>query len=259
MIPDVDVRIRTEIEADEIDGSFVPRALPEVAWIEIDGEAVLLVEGTTRVHWLNPTGTVVWNNLDGSITIDQLSDALSSAFGVEREVIYEDVLGVVREFGKAGLLDGVAMAKPEVHQHGPKGLDVGTALQPFNLSSLDGVQTSLSDLGGRRVLLVNWRPGCGFCARIAPELAELQPDLYSSGVDLVLVATESADDNRALLEESGLSCILLLCNGTEVEEFKGLGTPSAYLIDEHGKTASDLVVGADKVPLLAAELAGRSD
>lgn len=259
MIPDVEVRIRTEIEADEIDAAFVPRALPEVAWIEIDGEAVLLVEGTTRLHWLNPTGTVVWNNLDGSITIDQLSDELSSAFGVEREVIYEDVLAVVREFGKAGLLDGVAMAKPEVHQHGPKGLEVGTAFQPFTLSNLDGVQTSLSDLSGRRVLLVNWRPGCGFCARIAPELAELQPELDRQGVDLILVATESADNNRALLEESGLTCTLLLSNGTEVEEFKGLGTPCAYLIDEQGKTASDLMLGADNVPRIAAELAGRAN
>lgn len=259
MIRDEDVRIRTEIEADEIDGSFVPRALSEVAWIEIDGEAVLLVEGTTRLHWLNPTGTVVWNYLDGSVALDELSDELSSAFGVERDVIFQDVLGVVREFGKAGLLEGVAMAKPEVHQHGPKGLDVGTALQPFTLTDLDGVQTSLSDLGGRRVLLVNWRPGCGFCSRIAPELAEVQPDLHSKGVDLVLVATESADDNRALLEESGLSCTLLLSNGTEVEEFKGLGTPCAYLIDEVGKTASELMLGADNVPLLAAELAGREN
>lgn len=257
MIPDTEVRIRTEIDAEEIEASFVPRVNPEVGWVEIEGEAVLLVEGTTRLHWLNPTGTVVWRCLDGSVSIDQLSDQLSSSFGVEREVIYNDVLDVVREFGSAGLLDGVAWEEPHQHQHqqGPQGLEIGTALQPFTLTSLDGSDTSLEDLAGSRLLLVNWRPGCGFCSKIAPDLAELQPGLERRGIRLVLVATEDADSNRALLDEAGLGCLLLLNDGMKVQEFQGLGTPCAYLVDEHGKTASELLMGADRVPAFAGELA----
>ncbi|MGH2747961.1 MAG: PqqD family peptide modification chaperone [Actinomycetota bacterium] len=257
MIPDEDIRIRTEIDADEIDAGFVPRARSDVKWVEIEGEAVLLVEETTRLHWLNPTGTVVWKCLDGAIALDELSDELSAAFGAEREVIHKDVLDLVREFGKAGLLDGVAMETPKPYT-GPEGLEIGTELQPFSLPDLDGVGVSLEDLRGRRLLLVNWSPTCGFCEQIAPDLAELQPELDRRGIDLVLVALGDADGNRELMEETGLSFTVLLNDGTELEAFKGLGTPSAYLIDEGGKVASELALGADKVPALAAQAAGRA-
>lgn len=256
MIPDEDIRIRTEIDADEIDATFVPRARSDVAWVEIEGESVLLVEETTRLHWLNPTGTVVWKCLDGAIALDELSDELSVAFGAERDVIHNDVLNLVREFGRAGLLDGVAMETPQAHQHEPQGLDVGTQLEPFALPDLGGTEVSLEGLRGRRLLLVNWSPGCGFCARIAPDLAELQPELDRRGVGLVLVALGEADQNRELMEEAGLDCTILLNDGTQVEAFKGLGTPSAYLVDEEGKVASELALGADNVPALAAQAAG---
>lgn len=258
MISDEDVRIRTEIDADEIDAGFVPRVRPEVAWVEIEGEAVLLVEGTTRLHWLNPTGTVVWGFLDGTIALDEMSAELSAAFGVEREVIHKDVLEVVREFGKAGLLDGVAMETPQPYT-GPEGLEIGTELEPFSLPDLDGVEVSLEGLRGRRLLLVNWSPTCGFCEQIAPDLAELQPELDRQGVGLVLVALEDADSNRALIEETGLDCTVLLNDGTQVEAFKELGTPTAYLIDAEGKVASKLAVGANDVPALALETAGITD
>ena len=53
------------------------------------------------------------------------------------------------------------------------------------------------------------------------------------------MAFGSADDNRSLMTSHGLDCLVLLQSG-DVDVFRGLGTPSAYIIDDHGKIASSL-------------------
>jgi thiol-disulfide isomerase/thioredoxin len=106
------------------------------------------------------------------------------------------------------------------------------------------------------MLLVNWSPFCGFCDRIGPDFADVQSDLRGRGIELVLLALGEAEANRDLLARHGLECTVLLQRGN-VEAFYGLGTPSAYLIDLGGKVASPLALGADQVPTLAREAAGR--
>src|SRR5438876_126875 len=44
----------------------------------------------------------------------------------------------------------------------PAGLEVGAELQPFRLRDLSGREVSLEEFRGRRVLLVNWSPQCGY-------------------------------------------------------------------------------------------------
>jgi hypothetical protein len=65
-----------------------------------------------------------------------------------------------------------------------------------------------------------------------------------------------ADGNRALLADADLEVVTLLRDGTDVDPFRGTGTPAAYLVDEDGRLAEPMVVGADQVPLLVEELAG---
>jgi thiol-disulfide isomerase/thioredoxin len=107
------------------------------------------------------------------------------------------------------------------------------------------------------MVLVNWSPSCGFCAAIAPELAALHGDLRAHDAELVLLAFGSADDNRSLLDQAGLTCTVLLQGDDPVDLFRGLGTPCAYLVDEQGALASGLAVGANQVPGLARLAAGQ--
>ena len=65
-----------------------------------------------------------------------------------------------------------------------------------------------------------------------------------------------ADSNRAVFDPVGLTAPTLLRDGTDVDPFRGTGTPAAYLVDEHGLLSEDMVVGADQVPTLARDLAG---
>jgi peroxiredoxin len=246
------------IAAEEIDASFVPRLRPEVAALEVEGEAVLHVEGTHDLHWLNGTASIVASFFDGSTTLDEAIRDLSDAFHTDPEVVGNDVLEITREVGRAGLLDGVRRHVPE-HAHTPQGLDVGTELPSFSFPDLEGNPVAFEDLRGQRVLLVNWSPGCGFCQKITGELADLQPDLRERGVRLVLVSMGTPDDNRRLLEEHNLDTTLLLQDQDRLEFFAGIGTPAAYLLDEDGNTASELSLGALDVPKLARELAGRPE
>ncbi len=94
-------------EIEEIEEGFVLHFAGDVAGAEIDGEAVLL-GGDGAVHRLNPTATLVWRCADGHATLAEIIDDLAAAFtGAERTTVAGDVMQVVRDFVRLGLLNGV--------------------------------------------------------------------------------------------------------------------------------------------------------
>lgn len=138
-----------------------------------------------------------------------------------------------------------------------EGISPATEFPSFRLPALDGKTVALEELRGRRVLLVNWDPSCGFCRDIAPTLATLQTDLRKRRTELVLVSRGDAEENRRLAEGHALDATILLQAGDErIEPFAAVGTPVAYLLDEKGRVAKPLARGALEVPELAAAAAG---
>jgi peroxiredoxin len=247
-----------EMKSGDIDATFVPELKQTVAVVEIDEETVLLEEETSALHWLDQLGTIVLKCFDGEATVEELSADIAEAFGADRQVVRDDLIGTTRLLGGAGLLMGVAEDPPPQPMQ-PEGLEVGTEVPSFSLPDLEGQAVAFEDLRGERLLFVNWSPYCGYCSRIAPDLAELLPELEERGVRLVFLTIGEADANRELLAEHGLKALVLLQEKETWEPFQGLGTPSAYLIDEKGLTASELTVGADQVPGLARSAAGRPE
>jgi peroxiredoxin len=138
----------------------------------------------------------------------------------------------------------------------PIGLAAGEPVPPFRLRDLAGKQFGLDDFAGRRVLLVNWSPDCGFCDVVAPDLAKLGPELAKRETELVLATHGPPKRIRAFHEEHGLEAAVLRQSGSDLEVFEDLGTPVAYLLDEQGRVASPLAVGAGEVLELAREAAG---
>jgi peroxiredoxin len=137
------------------------------------------------------------------------------------------------------------------------GLLPATPFPPFLLPSLDNGEVALEQFRGERVLLVHWSPDCGYCRQIAPDLAGLQERLRKRKTELVLVSYGSPEANRTLVEEHGLTCrVLLQPDRATVEGFAHMGTPVAYLLDEKGRIAKPVAVGARDVPELAAHAAG---
>jgi hypothetical protein len=95
------------IDPDAFDINFVAVPAHDAFTEELDGEAVVYHETSETVHLLSPTATIVWRCLDGEASLATISSELATAFGAELTRINEDVLGVVRDFGRQGLLEGV--------------------------------------------------------------------------------------------------------------------------------------------------------
>ena len=72
---------------------------------ELDGEAIVYSERTGDTHVLNQTATLIWQQLDGEVTLDELSRDLSEVFKAPFAVVQADVLQVVRTLAEDGLLD----------------------------------------------------------------------------------------------------------------------------------------------------------
>ena len=93
---------------DDITPESTPRRHGETVTEVLDGEAVVYDERQRTLHVLSPTATVIWQHLDGALSIEDLSAALSDAFGAPLEVIRADTLTAVRSFAEQGLLEGSA-------------------------------------------------------------------------------------------------------------------------------------------------------
>ena len=72
---------------------------------ELDGEAIVYSECTGDVHVLNATATLIWQHLDGQVTLDDLARDLSEVFLVPFAQVQADVLQVARTLAEDGLLD----------------------------------------------------------------------------------------------------------------------------------------------------------
>ena len=136
---------------------------------------------------------------------------------------------------------------------GPRGIGSWHQDPGFQLPDLQGRTVSLSDFRGKRVLLLYWSPGCGFCEMTAEELAPMQQELKKSDIQPVLVAYGSVAANRTLATESHLDWPILPIKDTGVEKimtdsvFENCCTPSAYMLDGEGKVEHRLVVGSDAI------------
>src|SRR5438132_14299759 len=67
----------------------------------------------------------------------------------------------------------LADAAPAAASNASRGLAIGTEAPAFELPDLAGQPRALSQWLGRAVLLVLFNPRCGFCAKMAPDLASL--------------------------------------------------------------------------------------
>jgi methylamine dehydrogenase accessory protein MauD len=135
-------------------------------------------------------------------------------------------------------------ATPGAARTPPRGLPVGTEAPAFELPSLDGSALRLGDLRGKNALLIFFDPACGFCKKMAPQLAELDGGKSQDPVP-VLISAGAPEDTRKLLAEHKVDVKVGFQQKREIAElYKTTGTPTGYLVDEQGRIASELAVGA---------------
>lgn len=101
-----------------VTGEDAPRRSESTVTEELDGEAVVYAESTGDVHALNATATLIWQQLDGHVTLNELARDLSELFTVPFDLVQADVLQVVRTFAEDGLLDASAAGQAQASAHG---------------------------------------------------------------------------------------------------------------------------------------------
>jgi peroxiredoxin len=134
----------------------------------------------------------------------------------------------------------------------PNGLSIDTAAPEFELPDLVGVRRKLSEFRGQDVLLIFFNPKCGFCTKMAADLAALPPEGGEGRAVPIVVTTGDANENRKLVEQFSIRCPVLLQEQMEVaNQYRAQGTPMGYRIDADGRIASYLAVGAEPLLKLA--------
>ena len=143
---------------------------------------------------------------------------------------------------------------PAAAPRAPAGLKIGERAPDFSLPNLAGKTVKLSDFRGSPTLVLFWRPSCGFCERMLPDLKAWEANARNGAPKLLVVSTDSLADNKAMelrstvvLDEKGMSV---------GSKFGAGGTPMAVLVDAEGKIASDLAAGAPAVLELAGQEQG---
>jgi peroxiredoxin len=146
-------------------------------------------------------------------------------------------------------------ARPAEPRRERQGLPVDTAAPDFELPDLAGVRHKLSEFRGQDVLLIFFNPKCGFCTKMAADLAALPLEGGEGRAVPVVITTGDPDENRRLVDQHGIRCTVLLQEEMEVaSQYRAQGTPMGYRIDAAGKIASDLVIGAEPLLQLASAL-----
>jgi peroxiredoxin len=145
-------------------------------------------------------------------------------------------------------------------RHEARGLPVGTLAPDFELPDLAGTRRKLSSFRGEDVLLIFFDPKCGFCKKMAADLAALPREAGGGRAIPLVVTTGNADENSQFLEQYGIRCTVLLQKQMEVAAlYRAQGTPTGYRIDGAGRIASELTVGAEPLLQLAANAPRISD
>jgi hypothetical protein len=82
-----------------------PRPRDSVHAVEIEGELVLYDTELNRAVHLDPRATLVWQVLDGSVTVDELVEDLSSVFGTDAPTIRSDLDAMLARLHGLGFLE----------------------------------------------------------------------------------------------------------------------------------------------------------
>ncbi len=142
---------------------------------------------------------------------------------------------------------GFPIAKP-VMASSPRRSRIGESAPAVRLPALDGRTVELAGFKKQETLVLLWNPNCGYCKRMLPELQAWEKTRPADSPNLYVISTGTEEANRAL----GLESTLVLDQEFGAGRAFGIqGTPSAVLVDDQGRIASEIAVGAKAVMALA--------
>lgn len=210
------------------------------------------VGGTPSAVLLTPEGTLASPVMGGAEGIRAL---LAHAVGEQRlqlPLMPPQAQGA----SQGGPCPNCGKAHPNGGHHAQQampvgGTKVGEIAPEVKLADLGGHTVELGDFRGEETLVLFWNPGCSFCQQMLDDLRAWEADPPEGAPRLLVVSAGTQEANRQM----GLASTVVLDQQFAVgRAFGASGTPSAVLVDEEGRVASEVAGGAPAV----LELAGGS-
>ena len=125
----------------------------------------------------------------------------------------------------------------------------GDTMPSLRLPDLDGATVDLAYLRGRRTLLLFWSTACPICRQMLEDVKRWECARPDNAPGLLVISSGTPEANR---RQGFLSPVLLDANGDAAIVLGVVGTPSAVILDQDGKVASEVRFG----PAAVLELAG---
>ena len=131
------------------------------------------------------------------------------------------------------------------------GLKRGSIAPAFTLPLCGGGEISLEKYRGKKLLLVFSAPDCPPCREMMPQLEALHRQ--TPDIEVMLISRGKIDAVKAELAEHPVSFPVAVQKSWEISRrYAMFATPIAYLIDEAGKTASEVTTGPEPILMLLA-------
>jgi len=121
---------------------------------------------------------------------------------------------------------------------------VGEPAPRFSLPDLRGREVHSEDLLGRSTMLLFWSPSCPFCVAMSGDLRGFEENPGKGAPNLAIVVSGDANQDEIEAKTGDFKSLVLVDTEFDVGPLFGTdSTPSAVLIDEHGRIASTLAIG----------------
>ncbi len=121
---------------------------------------------------------------------------------------------------------------------------IGESVPEFTMTDLTGRQINADLLRGKPTLVTFWSPTCPHCKGMLDELKEWERIKGQDEPNLLVFSDGEIQDNIDL----GIASPVILERAyVTAEKFGMYGTPSAVLVNEDGRIASELAVGAPDI------------
>lgn len=114
------------------------------------------------------------------------------------------------------------------------GLEVGNKAPDFELKTLSGGTSKLSDYKGKKVMLNFWATWCPPCKAEMPAMQKFY-EANKDNVEILAVNMDTQNDVAGFIKEKGITFPILLDEKNEVNQnYQILSIPTTFFIDEQG-------------------------
>lgn len=127
-------------------------------------------------------------------------------------------------------------------------LAAGTPAPEFVLPEIQGGRVALSQLVGRRLLLIFFHPGCDLGTRLVPDLLYCSRDGFDGRPLPIVIGEGGVEQVSPLFRDNGVRTpVFHDADGAVAAAYGVDSTPVGYQVDESGWIAGELLLGVDAI------------